>query len=134
MINDLSCFSAIGGNVVVMAYWPETGSSLEYIDYTKCHVGIIQYFLRHAVTFAPREDCEQPLFCFIRWKQPHPSYDWFGNSAMVTSLTCEPLSACCYMPVQRIAYRCAHGNFSVKFDSDTETVFVVSPIKMKFFI
>ena len=51
MINDLTCFSAIGGNVVVMAYWPGTGSSLENIDYTKYHVGIIQYFLRHAVTF-----------------------------------------------------------------------------------
>ena len=121
-------------SAVVMAYWPGTGSSLENIDYTRCRVGIIQYFLRHSATFAPSQEHEEHLFCFIRWKQSHPSYDWFGHSATVTSLACEPLSACCYMPVLRIAYRCAYGELSVQFVDKTEKVFVVSPVKLKFCI
>ena len=53
---------------------------------------------------------------------------------MVTLLNNEAVSACCYMPVQRIAFRCAYGDLSIDFGENTEKVFVVSPVKMKFCI
>lgn len=118
---------------VIMAYWPGGGSSLSSIEYGRCRVGVIQYFLRHCITFSD-QTTEEHVFCYVLWKQDHPSRDWFGKSATVTSMTYKVEDACCYMPVQRIAHHCASGEMSVDFDSVTEKVFVVCPIALRFCI
>lgn len=119
---------------VIMAYWPGTGCSLANIDYTQCRVGVVQNFIKHTVSFAPDGRNAEHLFCFVSWKQRHPFHDWFGHSAIVASTDTEVEDACCFMPVQRIAYRCAHGQISLNFGAHTETVFVASPIALKFCI
>ena len=113
-----------------MAYWPVSGASLVTIDYTRYCVGIIKYFLKHAVKFA--SGYEEHLFCYVTWKQRHPSFDWFGQSATVSSNLDEMQDACCFMPVQRIAYRCATAELTINFDTINETVFIACPINMKY--
>ena len=44
---------------VIVAYWPSTGHSLATIDYTHYRVGVIQYFLKHAVTFVDADGTEK---------------------------------------------------------------------------
>lgn len=44
---------------VIVAYWPSTGHSLATIDYTHYRVGVIQYFLKHTVTFQDSDDTEK---------------------------------------------------------------------------
>ena len=120
---------------VIVAYWPSTGHSLTTIDYTRYKVGIIQYFIKHAVIFLNddnTESREEHLFCYIIWKQNHPNENWFGISAVVTSTLNEPEGACCYMPIQRIMHRCASGMISVEFGLTSETVFVAIPVGSKF--
>lgn len=119
-------------HAVIMAYWPGRGCSLANIDYARCRVGVVQYFLNHTLSFAPDGRNAEHLFCYVSWKQNHSSYDWFGQSAIVVSTDSEVEGACCFMPVQRIAYRCAHGQMSLNFGSHTETVLVASPIALKF--
>ena len=71
-----------------MAYWPTSGHTLDSINYSRCSVGIIQFFVSNTVKF--QEDStssrvQEHLFCFVEWKQSHPQYDWFGQSAIVSS-------------------------------------------------
>lgn len=119
---------------VIMAYWPSTGCSLSNIDYSKCCVGIVQYFLKHKVSFTSDKKTVEHIFCYVHWKQNHTFYNWFGQSAVVASTAFEAENACCFMPVQRISYLCAHGEMVVDFGSHSETVFVVSPIGIRYSI
>ena len=45
-VNDL-----IKAGSTIMAYWPGSGNDLRNIDYSVCHVGVIQYFLKHSIKF-----------------------------------------------------------------------------------
>ena len=114
-----------------MAYWPSTGGSLESIEYSRYTVGTIDYFLKHQVKF---EECEEThLFCYVTWKQSHPFFDGYGQLATVSSNSNAVQGACCFMPVQRILYRCASAELNVKFGSFSDNVFVACPINLKYF-
>ena len=115
-----------------MAYWPASGSLLTNINYSSYSVGIIQHFIQYNISLSDR--AEKHLFCYIHWKQSHPCFDWFGQSAIVSSTLDEVVNACCYMPIQRIAYRCASATLSVVFEHINETVFVACPIAMKYYL
>ena len=113
---------------VIMAYWPSTGTSLMSIDYTRYSVGTIDYFVKHRVKF--EESQEDHLFCYVKWKQSHPFFDWYGQLATISSTTNAIQGACCFMPFQRIAYRCASAELCIDFDS----VFVACPINLKYYL
>ena len=115
---------------VIMAHWPVSGASLATIDYTRYGVGMIKYFLKHVIKFQSGQ--EEHLFCYLIWKQQHPLFNWFGQSAVVTSNLDEVQDACCFMPVQRIAFRCASAELCLSFGTIDETVFVACPINMKY--
>ena len=119
---------------VVMAYWPGTGNSLGDIDYSTCRVGIVNYFLEHTIKLDNNQNNRSHLFCYITWKQRHPMSNWFGKSAIVSSTLNEVENRCSYMPIQRIAFRCASGELAVDFENMREHVFVASPVSIKFCI
>ena len=118
-------------SAVIMAYWYSTGNSLECIDYSKCQVGIIQYFIKHTIKFSGSTNKEDH---FINWKKNHYQYDWFGKSAVVSSVLNETNDVCCFVPIQQIAYRCACGTVSVDFHTFNEKIFVASPISINYCI
>jgi len=88
-----------------VTYWPASGPSLGHIYYSRCSVGVIQHFIKHTISFSDGIE-EEHLFCYIHWKQAHPNFDWFGQSAIVSSTLDEVIDAFCYMPIQWIA--CKH--------------------------
>ena len=49
--------------------------------------------------------------------------DWFGTSATVCS---DMFESCSFIPVQRIACRCAHALISVNFGAMVETFYSLS--------
>ena len=120
------------GPEVVMAYWPGTGSSLCNINRSACRVGIMKYFIKHTIKVASNKHLLSHVFCYITWKQTHPLSDWYGKSAIVSSTLNEVEDACCFMPVQRVAFRCASGKLDVDFGDMNESVFVASPVAIKF--
>ena len=91
---------------------------------------MIKYFLKHVIKFQSGQ--EEHLFCYITLKQQHPLFNWFGQSAVVTSNLDEVQDACCFMPVQHIAFRCASAELCLNFGTINETVFVACPINMKY--
>ena len=71
------------------------------------------------------------LLAYVKWKELHRNFDWFGVRATV----CETASEHCYsnfLPVQRIAQRCAHVTLRVNFGDATEKVFIACPIPFKY--
>ena len=105
----------LGSGEVIMAYWPGSGNSLSNIDYSACRVGIIKYFVRHSINLDYSNTDKTHLFCYVTWKQKHPRYNWFGKSAIVSSTLNEVEDGCCFMPIQRIAFRCASGELPIDF-------------------
>ena len=53
-------------------------------------------------------------------------------SAIVCDDCFKSQEACCFMPVQRIANKCAFGKLNVKFDGYEDSVFVACPIPIKY--
>ena len=122
---------------VVMSYWPGTGDKIndDVINYERMRVGVIQYFLKHTVTLTNSQGNTVILphiFCHIYWKKVHPQSSWYGTSATVCTDLYEDPDACCFMPVQRIASRCAYSKLLVDFTTHKETVFVVAPIPIHY--
>ena len=120
---------------VVMAYWPSRQQNLD-IDYSTMQVGVVQYFVRHKICVkdtANKMASEYHLFAYVKWKELHRNFDWFGAAATVCEVATE---FCCsnFLPVQRIARRCAHVTMSVNFGDITENVFIACPISFKYCI
>ena len=136
VINSTSYGRGSSASCVIMAYWPRIGSDLSSIDYAaKMSVGVVQYFIIHAVyvddvdaTTAHVQSAWDHVFAYVLWKQRHPHEDWFGASATVSSDLFETTGACCFLPVQRIAYMCAYAKFPIQFGPHfDEQVFVSCP-------
>lgn len=118
---------------VIMSFWPSRGNSLATIDYGCKQVGVVQYFFQHKLySELGDETVSQHTFAYVRWKQLHEHRDWCGTSATVCTNVFEFPSACCFIPVQRIFCRCAYITLPVRFRDSTETVFVASPVLLKY--
>lgn len=106
------------------------------INHDRTRVGIVQHYLRHKITFGDEgaedgvKQVEHVLAC-VKWKQFHPQLDRFGISATVCVDMFELPGACSIIPVQRIAYRCAHAVLPINFGEFTETVFVACSVPSK---
>ena len=117
-----------------MAYWPNRGSELTSIDYSRMQVGVIQYFIRHTLSYFESNERkeEDHVFAYVKRKQCHFHSDWFGVSATVCTDSFESPSPCCLLPVQRIACRCASIRMLVDFGDISETGFIACPIVLKY--
>lgn len=116
-------------SAVIMAYWSNVQQNLS-IDYSTMQVGVVQHFVQHKIIMNNNVS-DYHLFAYVRWKELHRNLDWFGAAATV----CEDASEFCYsnyLPVQRIARRCAHVIMPVKFGDITENVFIACPISFKY--
>lgn len=116
----------------VMAYWPRCG------DFTsisgRMQVGVVQYFLQYETTIVDNTELQKVLhlFAYVEWKQRHPNFDWFGISATVCINMFENSSSSNFIPVQRIACRCTHVLAPIDFPNIRETVFIASPIPIRY--
>ena len=120
---------------VIGAYWPSEGS-LSAIDYTRLQIGIIQYFIEHKIVLKESgSSLEQTyLLCCMKWLMPHSEHNYFGNSVIVAQRLEVAESPMRYMPVQRIACRCAYMLTQLQFSSNTEDVTIAIPIVRNFSI
>lgn len=119
---------------IIMARWFGSGNDMFSEQSRRLRVGEVQYFLKHAVTLegSGSTELKEHIFAYVFWKKLHPQEDWFGVSATVSTDLYELSGSGSFLPVQRIACRCAHACMNVNFPSHMENVFVVCPIPVKF--
>lgn len=122
---------------VIAAYWPGSGDTLQNIDYSRMRVGIVQFFVRHTLklydTSAIGNTTQEydHLFAYVHWKKLHPKASWYGISATISSELFEIPGACAFIPVQRIACRCAYATLNIKFSpAHHESVFISCPLPL----
>lgn len=122
------CGSNSRSSSVIMAFWLDRENNLSNIDYSKMRVGVIQYFVQHELLYESTTSTEiakeEHVFAYVRWKELHPRcfcYCMFHAR-----------SSCCFLPVQRIACRCAHAVMPVTISNVTETLFIACPIPFKY--
>ena len=84
----------------------------------------VQYFLKHNISFTEDRMCNehQHIFAYVKWKEAHEQYNWYGISATVCNDSFKIPAACRYIPVQQIYCRCAHTVMPVKFNEIAENV------------
>lgn len=155
--NNISCYCIVFGRVllagdligsmqsgtsnssssIIMANWSGSGDDIFSVQSNRMRVGEVQYFMKHVATLESAQSTStnttEHIFAYVHWQKIHPNKDWFGTSATVCTELYE-LSGCSFLPVQRIACRCAHGTLKINFDSHTENVFVACPVPVKYCI
>ena len=118
-----------------MAFWPGYGSTLTGIDYSRMTVGVVQYFIKHTISLKDVANDIEHVFAYVKWKKKHEEVDYYGISASVCVNDCEPYSICNFIPVQRIAAKCAFCLIKLKCRNGIEElVFVACPVPIKFSI
>ena len=119
---------------VIASYWPGFGDSIENIDPAMKRIGSLLFFLKHSITLTDGV-CDTKiekthLFCRIQWKQYHTHPMYFGSSAIACTRVSEVEGACCFLPLKRIANRCAFGDITTDFGAPRgmDTAFVAIPL------
>ena len=119
-----------------MAFWPGKYEEMRSIDFSHMRVGVVQYYFKHqAVISNENEESSSTSmeFAYVLWKQKHPQHHWYGNNATVCFDLFEPLSPCNFIPVQRIAKKCAYCILNLEIIPNVqENLFVAYPISIKY--
>lgn len=119
---------------MIMAYWPVetcTGTLQREMQ-----VGFIKGFLKHKIKVTKNDTVDEitHIFCRIEWYIKHTQARWYGSSAtLCTTITYAP-TPCLFMPIQRIAHRCAYGKLDIVIPPhhSSEKVLVAIPVYLKY--
>ena len=115
---------------VIMASWPTDGTEI-----CTMRVGCVQFFLKHTLSILDNEGRNiqsiQHIFAYVLWKKQHTQYDYFGKSAIVCENVNDATGPSNFIPVQRIAYRCAHLQMKIKLEDYEEKVFIACPLPIR---
>lgn len=102
----------------IVAHWPNRNSQGIDVDgKLPSRVGIVLSFLTHKVTFGPDQLSQDICLARVQWLQKHPRRDFFHSPLIVSTTLYESPSPASFIPVSRIAARCAILN-GVKFEFD----------------
>ena len=121
----------------IMAYWPAENLS-DHLQSKELQVGMIQRFIKHKIKVI-KSNTEQEkvhIFCQVEWYMKHDKANWYGLSAILCRNITYGTAASSYIPIQRIAHRCAYGRLDIVIPPHqfTERVLVAIPVHMKYSI
>lgn len=115
----------------VLAHWPG-GPLCKIPDW---NVGEVQFFLEATFTFAESSSTAdfKQIFAFVHWFRPHQMKDILPqNVCRICETIRYPSCRWNFIPVHRIAKRCAHITLPFEFTEDvTETVWIACPIPLR---
>ena len=119
---------------MIMAYWPVetcTGTLQREMQ-----VGFIKGFLKHKIKVMKNDSVNEitHIFCRIEWYVKHTQARWYGSSATLCTTITYASTPCSFMPIQRIAHRCAYGKLDIVIPPhhSSEKVLVAIPVHLKY--
>jgi hypothetical protein len=121
-------------SAVVMASWYDSNGHVNIHTGVSYRFGIVQYFLKHAhridVQAEPSTIPETDhLFAKVAWYGKHPREDHFPYPIRVVTTLFDTEGTASFIPVSRIASRCAVSNNQyIMFDYGEDCVSVVCPL------
>ena len=118
-------------STAVVAHW----ATLTGINHSKdCQLrpGLVQSFNRHKTTVrrlnSSNDDTYSHILARVRWFQDHPCRDTHIPTLIVTSTLFDPENSATFIPVSRIAGRCAYSKAVVLFDYGEDVVNICVPL------
>ena len=90
----------------IYAKWP-----VDNADNGSYRAGRIEFFLKHDIVLKKGEDeiLIQPMLAFVSWYKMHPEINYFLTPVSLWSTDFEPMNTASFIPVNRIAARCAQA-------------------------
>lgn len=113
----------------IVAHWA-TSTGIDQHDNCSFRPGIVTSFMKHRVKIStPNETVTKAhILCRVQWLQQHPCEDTYIPSLIVTSMLFDPTSSASFMPICRIAGRCAIAKTVASFDYGEDNVCVCVPL------
>ena len=116
----------------IVAHWPNRNTGgIDNSGQLPLRVGTILSFFTHDVTFILADKANSTIHCLARvqWLQEHPRRNFFHPSIIVSSTLYDCLSPASFLPVSRIAGRCAmRTNFKYTFDYGEDNICLSIPL------
>ena len=125
VFNETIVSSKSKGNYssAVCANWAGVGGSLA-TNISVLRVGLIQYFIRHAIRHPVSTKKTSHIFARVFWYKPHLRENWFHHRALVLSPDMNVCGPATFLPVARIHCRCAIVHKTVQFDYGEDNVII----------
>ena len=125
VFNETIVSSKSKGNYssAVCANWAGVGGSLA-TNISVLRVGLIQYFIRHAIRHPVSTKKTSHIFARVFWYKPHLRENWFHHRALVLSPDMNVCGPATFLPVARICCRCAIVHKTVQFDYGEDNVII----------
>ena len=107
------------------ANWAGVGGNLA-TDFSIIRVGIIQYFIRHAVRLpsSVRSTKVSHIFARVHWFATHPRENWFSHCSLILSPDLTQNGPATFLPVSRIRCCCVLTEKEICFDTGENKVIV----------
>ena len=118
----------------VMASWYDSNGQVSIQSGTSNRFGIVQYFMKHTHRIDVEDEFNtftitDHLFAKVAWYGKHPREDHFPHPVKVVTTLFETEGPASFLPVSRMASRCAISNKQlIQFDYGEDCVCVVYPL------
>ena len=117
----------------IAAHWPGV-LSIDPRGEAPLRIGIVTCFVRHEISFIQdslrlqSSSTVSHVLAHVKWYMDHPRRNFFHPSIIVCASVYDADSPACYMPVSRIAGRCAIASTTIRFDYGEDSVIVAVPL------
>ena len=122
----------------IVAHWPGV-IAIDARGEAPMRVGVITQFFRHEITCVRNPQTEPSnvsrishILAHIKWYMAHPRRDYFHSSMIISASVFQPDSPASYLPVSRIAARCAIAKTEISFDYGKDSVTIAVPMLKNF--
>ena len=115
---------------LIAAHWPSI-SGIDPQGEADLRIASIDSFLRHEIMIS--DECQLltkkvHILAKVIWYQDHPHRSYFHSSIICSATVTEPDSSIIFLPVCRIAGRCAFTKKNYKFDYGVDNILICIPL------
>lgn len=116
----------------IIAHWAtSTGINQDNESDVTFTPGVVSSFIQHKVTVRTPSNENMTrvhILCRVQWLQQHPCKDTYIPSLIISSVLFDPPNCANFMPICRIAGRCAIAKTIASFDYGEDNVCVCVPL------
>ena len=118
-------------SAAVIAHWA-TSTGISHGGDCQIRPGLVLSFIRHKTTVrklnCAADKTYSHVLARVHWFQNHSRRDTYIPTLIVTSTLFDPESSATFIPISRIAGRCAYSKATVSFDYGEDTVNLCVPL------
>lgn len=99
----------------ICANWLSGTSITNSVTCDSWRPGCIKYFFKHRITTEKLSGEKESLLAYVEWYKPHPEKNYIATPVTLWWPDYEPVCAASFIPICRIASRCAQAQVYMDF-------------------